>query len=221
MVKFNVLCRGLSQSEHEFIEAAVTPEQINIIKDADAFPIGNVDLLFVGGGADVDPRRYNGNANLCSNIDLAADAWEIKNINVALDNNVPIFAICRGAQSLWVELGGRLKEEVHPQHKNTFIVNNYHKVSGVWGECPVNSFHHQAGLEMPEKLSNVEITMRSQDGIIEAFTYRNNVTGVQWHPEWMPHALWQSVLVATMDGWVSDVVDVSYSFVDLYKYEMS
>ena len=217
-----VLSTQLTDFERYFIKGIMDAgEELNLVTKADAKSIWTVDLLFLRGGVDIDPSRYKGDVTKCSTINTTLDAWEAHHINLALSADVPIFGICRGAQSLWVELGGRLKEEVHPEHQSTFIVGNKHKITGAWGDCLVNSLHHQM-VRLPTPVLNdgeIEVTMHSQDGGIEAFIYKNNCVGVQWHPEWMPHQLWQTLLCATLDGWLNTVGELNYSLVDVLRLE--
>lgn len=218
MTKFKVLSTALTTDERNLISNAIGDTyDISLVTTAAPNTIKEVSLVLVRGGADIHPRRYNGNPDLCGMIDLRVDRWEKKYINMALQYGISLFGICRGAQATWVELGGRLREEVHPTHSSTFLVNNIHKVSGLWGECAVNSLHHQAVKE-PEPVEGVNITMASADGVVEAFTYLDYIACVQWHPEWMPHQLWSTLLLACIDGWVDQVEDMSYSLWDIAKY---
>ena len=123
----------------------------------------------------------------------------------ALDEGVPLLAVCRGFQELNVVLGGTLHQKVHevPGYHNHLEDSNdplevqygpAHPVTLVEGgllrqlmgreEAMVNSLHSQGVAKLPE---GVTVEAVADDGLIEAFTV-DAVAGfsmaVQWHPEW-------------------------------------
>ncbi|MCF7850226.1 MAG: gamma-glutamyl-gamma-aminobutyrate hydrolase family protein [Candidatus Marinimicrobia bacterium] len=112
---------------------------------------------------------------------------------------VPTLAICLGLQEINVFLGGTLYQDIPKQIKQAQV----HKI-GDWfearhnvellegsllerlvgsGNVETNSAHHQSVRHVAKEL---QITGRSQDGVIEALEPRDGsipLLAVQWHPE--------------------------------------
>jgi putative glutamine amidotransferase len=178
--------------------------------DADALPaaLDTCDGVLLTGGADVDPVEY-GDAERHASLELdpARDRYELALARAALDRNVPLFAICRGAQVLNVAGGGTLVQDIPSQvpgalpHSLTVPPNQpYTLAHEVWidrdtvlgallGErmtekdaCEVNSRHHQAVKDIAKGFS---VSATAPDGIIEAIEdpAARFCVGVQWHPE--------------------------------------
>lgn len=157
-------------------------------------------LLFTGGG-DLSPSFYNEKTmKETRSISLERDICEKELFSIAIDIDMPVFGICRGAQIINAFSGGTLYQDINVQrdgslkHSNTGCARDemHHKVyiekeSGLYNilqsECiGVNSFHHQA---VKDVAPNFKITAKSTDGIIEGIECinKNFVMGVQWHPE--------------------------------------
>ena len=156
------------------------------------------DLVYLPGGSDVDPTRYGGTPELSFMHTGMLDRWEVDVVPRALKMDIPIFGVCRGHQSLWVELGGKLEQHITPRHNTIRRSYGGHLVTGEWGEAVVNSMHHQApNYPVPD---GARIQMLAPDGTIEAYTYGTNAVGVQWHPEMLPHELWLYLVIAAIEG---------------------
>jgi len=156
------------------------------------------DLVYLPGGADVDPIRYGGDPELSYMYTGMLDRWEVDVVPKALKLNIPIFGVCRGHQVLWVELGGKLEQHITPRHSAIRRSYGGHLVMGEWGKTVVNSMHHQAP-DYP-KPGGVVIRMLAPDGTIEAYTYGPNAVCVQWHPEMLPHSIWMHLVIAAIEG---------------------
>ena len=165
----------------------------------------SADGLFLSGGPDVHPNRYNKpqDSSLCY-MDLQRDTLEFALIEAALKLKMPILAVCRGEQVMNVALGGDLISDIPSQAPGTIrhgsdsvftathevkIAQNsqLHRISGVT-KLVTNSFHHQAIGRVAEPL---KIIGKSADGIVEAVQWKNArgksyLLAVQWHPERMP-----------------------------------
>jgi putative glutamine amidotransferase len=165
--------------------------------------LGVLDGLLLSGGVDIDPSCYGQEPHpQLGEVDTDRDATELPLLRQALAEDVPIFAICRGIQSLNVAMGGTLYQDLPAQfpsdiqHYQSKIGKPRHEFmheislapdtrlrSVIEAECmPVNSFHHQALLDVAEGLI---VTAHAPDGVIEAVespTHRYLV-GVQFHPE--------------------------------------
>jgi putative glutamine amidotransferase len=166
------------------------------------FLIGMVDGLVLLGGADINPELYGGDAEdpLVQAGPRSLDDNEIVALNAALLREIPVLAVCRGAQLANAALGGTLfadltrdrpgsgvhrrpEEELDGAAHCVNIVTDtlLAELIGTSGRIPVNSFHHQ-GIDRlaPEAL----LTAVADDGLVEAFEITSaNLVAVQWHPE--------------------------------------
>ena len=165
-------------------------------------------LLFTGSPSNVHPSLYGHEATEeHAPHDPARDATTLPLIRAALDEGVPVFAICRGHQELNVALGGTLTPAVHnlegrldhrrPKHDDFDVQYGAHqKARLVEGgrlidllgrpEIMINSLHRQAIQDLAPRLA-VEAT--AEDGTIEAVWVKDAkdfALGVQWHPEYKP-----------------------------------
>ena len=162
-------------------------------------------ILLSGGDEDIHPRFYNHPEflPLCTGgVDERRDEFELKLIDYALFNRLPLLGICRGLQIVNVYCGGTLVPDIPskgiPDHSRFAEGNDrYHKVSvgrdsrlgviagQVIGE--VNSAHHQATDLIGDGL---QANAFSEDGVIEGLEHaakdeKSFLLLVQWHPERM------------------------------------
>lgn len=166
--------------------------------------LDRLDGVVFSGGGDIDPARFNQEQHeTVDGVDEERDEFEISLMNEAFARDMPILAICRGAQVMNVERGGTLIQDIaaqtdsEAQHNQRAEGSGEHDifqtatmtaaknpVSAALGNdvVNINSFHHQALGEVPESL---EVVATSDDGIIEAVyaPAQTYAIGVQWHPE--------------------------------------
>jgi putative glutamine amidotransferase len=179
-----------------------------------------IDGLLLTGGGDIDPSRFGAERHpTVIEVSPARDALEIGLTVSAIEEAVPLFAICRGVQVLNVALGGTLWQDIpsgldtpiahsqkEPRDQPTHAVSlsDDAQLAAIVGarEIVVNSMHHQALRRLGRGLTAVGW---SPDGVIEAVELRDAralVTGVQWHPEELVHhdaaarALFRSLIEA-------------------------
>ncbi len=147
-----------------------------------------LDGLLLTGGTDLAPKTLRQpvpDPSLCRGPEPERDAWEIYIISRAMEQRVPIFAICRGIQILNVALGGTLHLDI-PSHAD-FKYKNVQPLAyreGAIVRIPhVNSSHHQA-LDCVAEGLIVEAT-HAEDGTIEQARLADYPFGlaVQYHPE--------------------------------------
>jgi putative glutamine amidotransferase len=164
-------------------------------------------LLFIGGGFDVNPKRYNEEIHPKVTLNEARDNFEFEVLSKAIEQkpNLPIFGICNGSQLINIFFGGNCIQHIpdypqymnHEQSKNPeFMVAGkpYHdviieentKLFEIAGEKHIktNSSHHQAVKNLGE---NIIISAKASDGIVEALEHSKHpfCLGVQWHPEFL------------------------------------
>jgi len=160
--------------------------------------VARLDGLILTGGGDVDPAAYGEAASpQTNNVDGARDAWESACLRAALDQRLPVLAICRGAQVLNVALGGGLIQDVptatgarhgwasrSDEHVHTICLEPGSRLARLLGgtEIGANSLHHQAVGRLGQ---GVRAVGWAPDGTIEAVEVegRPEVVAVQWHPE--------------------------------------
>ncbi len=163
------------------------------------------DGVLLSGGGDVDPALFQEvRHEKTDGVDRARDEVEMMLARWALQDDKPMFAICRGIQVVNVALGGSLIQDLPLQwgdavsHNGNYSGFERHEVAhdvcvepGTHiaqivgpGNVGVNSFHHQA---LKRVADGLVVTSRSPDGIVESveFPGKRYYIGVQWHPEEM------------------------------------
>ena len=177
-----------------------------------------VDGIVFTGGGDLHPEHYGeATAVDLEDADTRADRWELALVRAAREQRVPALGICRGMQTIAVEAGGRMVQDLLPEHGHPLIdktpdalMGSRHdvtlepdsRIAAVLGTeiVSVNSIHHQAVVDP----GPYRATARLGD-VVEALeaTDEWRMIGVQWHPEKMPEPEQQRLfdaLVADADG---------------------
>ncbi len=198
-------CSKLSDYEESVRRAGGDARVLNAAADAPADVIGAVHGLLLTGGGDVRPDLYGAVPHATFDpAEPGRDEYEIALVRLALEKDLPVFAICRGVQLLNVARGGTLIQHI-PDEVGTTVNHRVptppHSIAHeVWIEsrsllerlmgerfeageaCPVNSRHHQAPKDLGEGLI---ASATAPDGVIEAIEdpSRRFCLGVQWHPE--------------------------------------
>ncbi|MGH7218556.1 MAG: gamma-glutamyl-gamma-aminobutyrate hydrolase family protein [Candidatus Microsaccharimonas sp.] len=162
-----------------------------------------LDGIVFAGGNDIDPQLYNEAQHpLTVDISPERDRVETTLMTWALNDDKPIFAICRGFQLLNVHLNGNLYQDILTEYANasdhqlsTFKKDYTHiahqlrlapksRLAAITKELTLatNTHHHQGIKKLADGL---EASAWAEDGIIEAIEHpkRSFVLGVQCHPE--------------------------------------
>jgi putative glutamine amidotransferase len=172
-------------------------------------------FVLTGSPADVNPEHFHAQRHpATADPDPARERTDFAILEHAFSTGKPVLAICYGAQSLNVFLGGSLVQDI-PSEIGTAICHSPGKDSVLPGtgdplhdahfkggrifnlqkdllksdQANVNSSHHQSILEPGRGL---RVTGRAPDGVVEAVEWIGDLTwiiGVQWHPERMPEDL--------------------------------
>lgn len=165
----------------------------------------SADGVLLSGGGDVDPALFGEPAHEKTyGVDRERDTMEMALARWALQDDKPLFAICRGIQVMNVALGGSLIQDLPSQcgsavpHDGNYSGFERHAVAHAVciepgthiaqimgpGEVGVNSFHHQA---LKDVAKGLVVTSRAPDGVVESveFPGKRHYIGVQWHPEEM------------------------------------
>ena len=163
-------------------------------------------LYLTGSVSNVEPHHYDGQPSDEGTLhDPLRDATTLPLIRRAVENGVPVFAICRGYQEMNVAYGGTLHQKVqdiagymdHREDRNQepdVYFGPAHDINLVEGgllaeiagtsSITVNSLHGQGVNRLAPGL---EVEATAPDGLIEAFHVKDAkafAVGVQWHPEW-------------------------------------
>jgi putative glutamine amidotransferase len=193
-------------------------------------PLGNgqvealldrLDGVLLSGGPDIDPTLYRD----ASHPELGPTWRELDELELELarradEREMPVFGICRGAQTINVARGGSLYQHlpdldgdqvVHRQTDPGETVTHWVEIvpgtrlAEILGESriEVNSFHHQGVRRLGERL---RVSAHSDDGVIEAVEDpdRRFLIGVQWHAEFLverphEHALFRAFIDAALE----------------------
>ena len=198
----NIVARDYASAiEH----AGGTPLLVPHVEDMECIDryLGVLDGLVLSGGGDIDPLLFGQEPHQnMGSVDRVRDEMEFQLTQEALDQDLPILAICRGIQMLNVAAGGTIYQDIaaempqptlrHSQTgagwyaSHTIDILSDSRLFQVFGSpiARVNSFHHQAVRDVAEGFI---VTAKAKDNVIEAIespTHRFAL-GVQCHPEMM------------------------------------
>jgi putative glutamine amidotransferase len=164
-----------------------------------------VDGVLLTGGGDVDPVFYGEERHPSTeDAEPGRDEFEIDLARRAMADDVPMLAICRGAQVLNVAAGGTLVQDIptgvesdlthsvqEPKNAECHDINLTagSRLANALGtridaecSCRVNSRHHQS---VGRPGTGLVVSATAADGVIEGIEKPDHpfCIGVQWHPE--------------------------------------
>jgi putative glutamine amidotransferase len=161
----------------------------------EALPEEPLDGLVIGGGDDIGAELYGGKVLPDVRIDPERDKLELRLLESALPEGLPILGICRGSQMINVALGGTLHTDIHavyveaPRMRTVLPRKTIRVVDGSrldrilrCNPCRVNALHHQSVDRLGRGL---KVVAQDESGIVQGTegTGQNFLLGVQWHPE--------------------------------------
>lgn len=176
--------------------AGACPERISTRHPESGEPL---DGLVIGGGNDISPEHAHGDLKERVKLDPARDRLEIRWIQHALDEGLPLLGICRGAQLINVVLGGSLYQDIRHLRKKTYnrpgllptkqvFLEAESRLQEICGgqrrKLRVNSLHHQAVRTLG---GGLRVVGRDLDQLVQAIEDDGDsrIVGVQWHPEYL------------------------------------
>ncbi len=189
------------------LKAGVIPVLLSIDMDVKQLKLclSRLDGVMLSGGNDLDPALFGEEAvPEVNQISPLRDEFEIRLIKEAYRDDMPIFAICRGIQTLNVALGGTLYQDLptqypapegaqpiahlqsisskEPSHRVNFPAGSPLRAIFAKESIKVNSLHHQAIKAVAKPLV---VCAYAEDQVIEAVYDPGKpfIWGVQWHPE--------------------------------------
>ena len=176
-------------------EALLMPVVVDDPGEAEAL-LSRFDGLLLIGGGDLDPARYGQETHeRVYGVLPERDAFEITLARAAVEQRMPVLAICRGHQVLNVALGGTLEQHIAAEGhglpgveggsaRHPVRVEPRSRLATAMGatEAVISSHHHQAVDELGDGLDAVAW---AADGTLEGIELTDDtwVVGVQWHPE--------------------------------------
>jgi putative glutamine amidotransferase len=154
----------------------------------------------LSGGPDLGPESYGQERHpQLGPTEDDVDRFELALARIAWRRELPLLAICRGAQALNVVRGGTLvqhlpdleddsvphrQEAAGEEPTHDIEIDRGSLLARVMGArtARVNSFHHQAVSTLGRGL---RVVARAPDGVVEGIEApgRGYVLGVQWHAE--------------------------------------
>lgn len=153
----------------------------------------NKGVLILWGGEDISPQIYGErpNRHVYASIPSERDQFEMQLIKRAIELDMPIIGVCRGAQLLCAMAGGKLAQHIEGHGRSHAVT--LHDEGDVVLTC--NSSHHQ--MMLPP--SNAKI-LASSEGTVGVNQFNQIVRhdrvnevvyfplvkglGIQPHPEW-------------------------------------
>jgi putative glutamine amidotransferase len=164
-----------------------------------ALMLSRVSGLILPGGLDMDAHFFNQKMHpACRASDPELDLFQVSLVKLAVELEMPILGICRGAQVANVALGGSLVQDIpsqlpesnidHMQKEFSFDTDHdvrfdpESRLYSLFGESMrINSRHHQS-IDAPGK--GIRITAWAPDGVVEGAEHESlPIYLVQWHPE--------------------------------------
>lgn len=156
-----------------------------------------MDGLLISGGDDLYHAFIEEES--CEIDDLITyerDILEYKLLHKAIEENKPVFGICRGYQLINVYFGGDLYKDIRKdgyEYRYTPFAwkNIWLKKGRVLNkltkqlQIKINTLHHQAVKTLPKKF---KVEAIDKDNIIQSISMKtkdNLIFGVQWHPEYL------------------------------------
>lgn len=151
------------------------------------------DGILLPGGGDLAAHWAGQEAHATQyDVDETQDAFDLSLARVALEDRIPLLAICRGTQVVNVARGGDLVQDLtevlgadhrHLVHSIEIVEDSPLRQLVPGPEMTISCFHHQ-GLGSLGK--GLQAAAFAADGTVEAVTLVDHdgwYLGVQWHPE--------------------------------------
>ena len=187
------------------VEQAGARARVLEVSESPRALVETLDGVLLTGGGDVDPVLYGEERHpSVEDAEPGRDEFELDLARRAMAADMPLLAICRGAQVLNVAAGGTLVQDI-PSSVTTDLSHTLtepkdcvaHPIEVARGSrlhaalgdavdaactCRVNSRHHQSVGMLGSELVASAV---APDGVIEAIEAPKSrfCVGVQWHPE--------------------------------------
>jgi len=138
-----------------------------------------LDGAILSGGNDIDGLEG------ATNVAKERDSTERALIELSLEEQFPLFGVCRGMQMLAHHFGAtpvRVKREFHVAKRHALTGS-----ASLPDRAEVNSFHGWGFSELPGELEVLAHSEVGEEKSVEAFRHRRApMMAVMWHPERNP-----------------------------------
>ncbi len=147
-----------------------------------------IDGVLMPGGGDLNPKLYGQtpSSEEIYGVDDLQDSVDLSLTRYALEQKIPMLAICRGFQMLNVALGGSLVQHMQNDHRHHVseitIESDLDRLGLSSGTLTSSCYHHQA---IDRLAPTARMLARAAEGHVEAFAVDNGAWtyAFQWHPE--------------------------------------
>lgn len=106
-------------------------------------------------------------------------------VRAAIERAMPTLGVCLGLQAIGESFGGRIVHAPQQMHGKTSQIE--HDGSGIFMGIPspfTATRYHSLALDATGLSADLQITARSEDGVIQAIAHRSlPIHAVQFHPE--------------------------------------
>ena len=136
----------------------------------------SIDGIIFSGGNDLSSVTSNP-------LSAVRDAFERTLLDYAVEHNVPIFGMCRGAQLIAEYFGGKLfVVQGHAGTRHRLIVSPDSAYKHLLADIrEVNSYHNYGIGDLPD---DIIVSAHSPDGVVKAFEHtRHRIFCQMWHTE--------------------------------------
>lgn len=139
------------------------------------------DAIEVDQIRDLAPDRIVISPGPCTPVEAGISIPLIRELGI----EIPILGVCLGHQAIGAAFGGRVIRAPVPVHGKLSTI--HHEGDGVFHDLPTPfeaTRYHSLIIEERTLPSSLEITARSEDGLIMGVRHRAlPVEGIQFHPE--------------------------------------
>lgn len=194
--KHGMVLDALEQTYNQYFSVfglSLIPIPNTLMNVEDYLTTNKIERIIISGGNSIafDPYKKTKDSDKINMEDRNNTEADI--MRYAINKNIPVLGICRGAQFINMYFGGKILRDLknslnggvkHVATKHEISVSNIIMTKiKISGQCSVNSYHNDGFTrkELSPELIDFAI---AKDGIIEGFFHQSKpIMGVMWHPE--------------------------------------
>ena len=111
------------------VQAGGVPVLLPPVEGGTTEVVPMLDALVLTGGSDIDPARYGAEPHEKTRSRPFRDEAEVRLLHAALERDLPLLGVCRGAQLINVALGGTLYQDLEAEYPGA-IKHDYYPIYG-------------------------------------------------------------------------------------------